>query len=184
VNTLDGTYKVVKIKGISGPGATGGFCDGTEYAIYGTFASYNSATLGAPVPLNSTVSFSNLWAKIIIGSDAEDADQPGTSSGFPARRPILSRTSGSINQFPCIAGTCYTSQGQILRRVDAEDTKTVPGPSVGKTRRAHYGAFLWHQALAVKIGTVFGKLKRVLFRTGDGSGRDQRRPNTPLMPAY
>lgn len=62
-------------------------------------------------------------------------------------------------------GFSFTSQGQLLRPIAPDATGAQNGPALGKTRRNHQFGMLLHNAQGVSIGTEFGKLRPIKFRT-------------------
>jgi hypothetical protein len=70
---------------------------------------------------------------------------------------------------PACVGTTYTSQGQRLRPLEQIDTGARNGPAVGKTRRNHRAAFLFLNAVGLKMGTLFTKLRSILFKSPGGT---------------
>jgi hypothetical protein len=72
---------------------------------------------------------------------------------------------------PCVIGTTYTSQGQLLRPFDAQDTKSQSGPGLAKLKRPHFiGALLNGTPAGFTLGTD-GTFNPVVLR-GDGGQAD------------
>lgn len=57
---------------------------------------------------------------------------------------------------PVIAGYTYTTKVQILRPIAPQEAGSQNGPALGKTRRTHHAAYLFHGAQGVQFGTDFG----------------------------
>lgn len=58
---------------------------------------------------------------------------------------------------PVVIGFTYPSWGRLLRPVSQEDTKTPQGPSLGKTRRAHWFGALLLNTQGISFGTSTGQ---------------------------
>jgi hypothetical protein len=70
-----------------------------------------------------------------------------------------------MGQFPCVIGTPFTSQGQMLRAGTDNDIKSPVGHALGKTRRSHYLGLLLQSAVGVKIGTDLDTMVKVTLKT-------------------
>jgi hypothetical protein len=84
---------------------------------------------------------------------------PATSAGFTNGTGMflgLPATPPSPLALPIIAGYTYTTQTQILRPVAPQEAGAQNGPALGKTRRTHMAAYLFHgTGQGVQFGTDF-----------------------------
>lgn len=145
VNTSTGAITQTTLLGlVPGPG----IWDSRIGALF-TYCTYLNGA-GAPTPLGNTPnSFGNWGALFGLG-------------------PTLS-TGRQFYLIPACVGTTFTSQGQRLRPLEPAETGARNGPALGKTRRNHRAAFTLLNAAGMKMGTLFTKLKALLFKTAGGT---------------
>jgi len=177
INTQTGAYFVGKLPAV----AINTFnnvqiFDSASYSIFLNIGNYDSAASGAPTPLNSTASFSTVTqCRLFIGQDLVPHTHFPSTGPLPTPKPVISIVNNPVGQFPCVVGTPFTSQGQMLRAGTQEDVKSVQGPGLAKTRRSHYLGLLVKNAVGLKIGVDFTTtLTKVTFTT---KGNRQYQPD-------
>lgn len=176
VNTQTGAYYVGKLPGA----AVNGFsamqcCDSASYSVLLSVGQYNSAASGAPTPLNSTVTFNANanWCRLFIGQNLPPHSHFPSTGPLPVPTPVISMTLNPRGQFPCVIGATYTSQGQMLRALSAEDVRSPQGPALAQMRKSGYFDILVNNAVGMQIGVDFdGSLRKVTF-TSDGNRQYQ-----------
>ena len=187
IDTLSGQWIAVEVPGLAYSAATQCSNDANR-SVLGYFSAYLSTTTGAPVPLNSTASFTNEWAELIIGTG--DTRIGGTLSGLPPGHPKVTITPGTgtfgtgfSGQREVISGFTYTTKGQLLRPYLPQDTGSRIGPAFGMKRRIHRYAALFAQAIrntvtagvnGVSVGTSFSNLRPVMFKQLNGVAYDNQ----------
>jgi len=67
-----------------------------------------------------------------------------------------------------VVGFTYTSQGQIVRPATPQESGARNGPALGKKRRTQKYSILGVNMSGLSIGTVFGKLFPILFKSDAG----------------
>jgi hypothetical protein len=165
IQTQTGQYFTGALRGLTGISSAQA-CDSATYSVLCNVSQYNSATTGAPVARNSTVSFNTVatWCRIYIGTDTIISDSfPSPLGTFPAPIPVISITTNTAGEFPCVAGFTYTSQGQMLRASTDQDMRSPQGQGLAVTRRSHLFGMLVNQALELSVGTSFTNLNKVKF---------------------
>jgi len=99
------------------------------------------------ISLVATGSQTSAWsAAQLIAADGDHGEKT---------MPISVKNGGAAVQASvgaCI-GPGFVSQGQRLRAIAADDTRTPSGPALGLTRRAHRASVLFQNAVVVKVGS-------------------------------
>lgn len=159
IDTTTGKYFYGEIPGVtSNVTANQLWDDQTESFIFTHGASagiqYTSTATGAPIALNSTVSFSNQWCRLYVGNLVPSTKITSTLTTQPTTKTFIfaTNTGGGI---PAVFGYTYTSQGQMLRAILQQDAGARNGPALGKTRRSHLFAALLYNTLGISFGTEF-----------------------------
>lgn len=162
IDTLTGTAVSSQSVFSTQVGGCQAYDDHTNQMVF--FLSSYTNTGGGPVNVGSTPSsFSNEYA--MFRTDA-----------FTPPPPTVPPT----NYFgPFLAGTAFVSRGQILRRLDPQESGARDGPALAKTRRTHmYGMLVANTGVgtgpgtangggSLNVGTVFGDLYPAQFRMAD-----------------
>ncbi len=128
-----------------------------------TVATDGSITVSLVVTVGQTTAWS---AAQLIAADGDYGE--GTV-------PISVKNGGAAVQVsvPMCIGQPYISQGQRLRALAADDTRTPTGPALGMTRRGHQFAVLLQNAVQVNFGTTLsppgGDMKAAAFTDAGGT---------------
>lgn len=67
-----------------------------------------------------------------------------------------------------VIGFTYKSRGQLVRRIEPQESGSRSGPALGLLRRNHRASFLLSNSLGLCMGTDFDKLEPMLFKQEDG----------------
>lgn len=154
INTVTGVSYNFSLTGFVG-GITSQYYDAVTGQII-VRSSFQQAA-GTPIPVPGTPSSFSGWCRVNAGTALFGALTGRTRTGVPAA-----------------VGFTYTSRGQILRPAEPQQAGAANGPATGKTRRAHMGAILLAAAITgtVTWGTVYGKLRSLLFKSPGGKPYD------------
>lgn len=106
-----------------------------------------------------------------------DADFSGREAGYPdsVSPPFLRLSFQPPNFFlggqlkaPAAVGYTYTSDSQLLRPIEAQDSGARNGPAFGKSRRIHQFGALLHQTKGISFSTTFDTLRPAEFKSPGG----------------
>jgi hypothetical protein len=153
-NTTDGSVTTQAYGGVS---LLGGQISDDKYdGTLTFFGSYNHLA-GTATPLG-TYMIANLdatsqWLRVYAGFQA------GVTLPFAI----------NVYRAPALFGFGYTSQAQLLRPDYGQDAGAQSGPAFGKLRRPHQYAMATYRTRAIDIGTEFGKLRPINFRSEGGT---------------
>ena len=150
INTSTGAI----ITTLATPGVTLGpgsyqACDSVNGQFVGYYAGttgnshvgYNAAVVGSPTNLPGTPTVFTGWGALTAGN------------AFTGSAIQTTRTSIGI-----LIGSCFTSQGQIVRGALPQETGSRTGPAQGQTRRTHMFSSLLYNTQGVSFGTDFQHL--------------------------
>lgn len=70
---------------------------------------------------------------------------------------------------PIVVGYSYTSQGQLVRPVEPQETGARLGPATGKIRRVHRFAASLVNTFGISFGTLFSNLHAAILKTYPGN---------------
>lgn len=125
-------------------------------------------------PSSSPPGGSGITKPVPVGTSTDWNTSPGDYGVFgntpgPFLPPAVPPANAVVTVVPAAIGYTYTTQGQILRAIAAQEAGAANGPALGKTRRSHMAAFLMHGAQGVEVGTVFGNTRPAIFRSPGGT---------------
>lgn len=108
------------------------------------------------------------------GGPTPDAGSPTNWTGLFAEFQYGTRFFGAAASsarfsIPAVIGFTYTSQGQVLRPIIAEDSGSRNGPSVGKTQRLHMFSTMLAGTQGISFGTDFEHQFPAQFQQPNGA---------------
>jgi hypothetical protein len=134
----------------------------------------------AYVATGSNVTFYGLWhlngANVTIVAGGLDLGDYAVSNGavvvtFGAASGLF--TSAFVSNYagamPCLAGFTYTSQGQIVRAANQQESGARIGPGFGKFQRTDLIAVMLNNTQGIKFGGSFDKMNNANFTTPGGT---------------
>lgn len=91
----------------------------------------------------------------------------GLTAG-PGAGQFTSRFMRTIALEQIVVGFTYNSDGQLVRRVEPQESGSRTGPSLGLKRRNHRYSMLLSNSRGISVGASFGNLIPAGFRQADG----------------
>ena len=165
VDTTNGKYSALDVPGITYASNGQVWDDQTQSIIF--FGSYDSTKSGAPTGVNGTVSGSNHWWRLWVGTDLVLSNTIGSTTNTKPTGYTFVTVTTTIGGLPCVVGKTFTSQGQILRAIAPDQSGTRLGPAFGTKRRSNLATGLFHNTIGVVWGTLFSKMFPAAYKILD-----------------
>lgn len=174
IDTTTGKYSVFDVPGVTLAGGAYQIWDDQSQSIIFN-GNYDSTKPGAPTALNSTVSGTNLWFRLYVGTDLTLSPNISSTTNVQPTGYTFVTTTTTTTGIPAAVGKTFTSEGQILRAIAPDQAGARLGPAFGTTRRTHKMTVLAHNAMGVEAGTSLTDSNYIMpwnFKNADGTECD------------